>query len=261
MKLLFGAMAVVGLLVTAHARNDQNVAGIIEQIHCQAEVVQRSSQNPVRLDPKRDIGRSLFPGESVLCASTGSMQLLVFGQVVKINQPGTPYPIPYVRPSHLNDEEQMRQSALEHYSRRGGRERSGDESEGDSVSPHFFYIVVPVNQEQPLLLSMRSKAGEEIWQGKVSSSSGILDSPAARDAVSQYQKGGGGQLTVLISKNGEQQQINYFVLSREAEKQLETALAVWDGEPSGLMQHIGRASVFSDALLFEAAGREYEAAG
>src|ERR1022692_1238192 len=182
-------MAVVGLLVTAHARNDQNVAGIIEQIHCQAEVVQRSSQNPVRLDPKRDIGRSLFPGESVLCASTGSMQLLVFGQVVKINQPGTPYPIPYVRPSHLNDDEEMRQSALEYYSRRGGRERSGDESEGNSVSPHFFDIVLPANQAGPLLVSIQNNAGAEIWHGNVSSSSGLLDSAAARDAVSRYQQG------------------------------------------------------------------------
>ena len=260
MKLVFVATAIVSLLATAHATNDQNVAGIIEQIHCRAELMQRSGHNPVRLDAKRDIGRSLFPGESVLCTSPGTMQLLVFGRVVKINQPGIPYPIPYIRPQHLSDEEQMRQSALEDYSRRGGRERSGGEPEGASVTPKFFYILLPVNQGGPVSVSIQNKTGKEIWHGSVTSSTGLLESTGASDAVGQYQQSGGGQLTVLISQNGKQQQINYFVLSREAEKQLEAALAVWDGEPSGLMQHIGRASVFSDALLFEAAGREYEAA-
>ena len=124
MKLVFCATAIISFLASANASSDQTVAGIIEQIQCRAELTQRSGHSPVRLDPKRDIGRSLFPGESVLCTSTGSMELLVFGRAVKINRPGVPYPIPYVRPSHLNDEEQMRQSALEDYSRRGGRERS-----------------------------------------------------------------------------------------------------------------------------------------
>ena len=67
-------------------------------------------------------------------------------------------------------------------------------------------------------------------------------------------------MTILISENGNRQEVKYFVLSRDAEKQIETALAVWDSEPSALMRHIGRASVFSGALLFEAAGEEYEAA-
>lgn len=260
MKLIFCTTAIISLLASAHASSDQNVAGIIEQIHCQAELLQRSSQKPVRLHAKSDIGRRLSPGESVLCISSGSMQLLVFGRVVTINQPGIPYPIPYVRPSHLNDDEEMRQSALEYYSRRGGRERSGDESEGNSVSPHFFDIVLPANQAGPLLVSIQNNAGAEIWHGNVSSSSGLLDSAAARDAVSRYQQGGGGPLAVLISQNGKHQQVKYFVLSRDAEKQLAAALTVWDTESSALMRHIGRASVFSQALLFEAAGQEYEAA-
>src|SRR5664280_1301200 len=138
------------LLAVAHASSDQNVAGIIEQIHCPAQLLQRSGQDPVRLDPKRDIGRRLSPGESVLCTSTGWMQLLVFGRVIRIDKPGIPYPIPYVRPSHLNDKEQIRQSALEDYSRRGGRERSVEEPEGDSITSRFFYIFIPVNGEGTL---------------------------------------------------------------------------------------------------------------
>lgn len=258
MKEILVVTAIVSLLATAHASSDHDVAGIIEQIHCRAELMQRSGHNPIRLDAKRDIGRSLFPGESVRCTSPGTMQLLVFGRVVKINQPEIPYPIPYVRPSHLNDEEQMRQSALEDYSRRGGRERSGEEFEGDSVAPQFFYIVLPVNQAGSLLVSMQNNEGAEIWHGNVSSSSGLLDSATARDAVSRYQQSGGGPLTVLISQNGKPQQLKYFVLSRDAGKQLEAALTIWDSEPSTLMRHIGRASVFSQALLFEAAGQEYE---
>jgi hypothetical protein len=249
----------VSLLATVYA-SDEKVAGIIEQVQCRAELMERLGHNSIRLDPKRDIGRSLFPGDSVVCTSSGWIQLLVFGRVVKINHPGIPYPIPYVRPQHLSDEEQMRQSALEDYSRRGGRERSGEEPEGASVTLKFFYILLPVIQGGPLSVSIQNKIGKEIWHGNVTSSTGLLESAEASDAIGQYQQSGGGQLTVLISQNDKQQQISYYVLSREAEKQLEAALAVWDGEQSGLMRHIGRASVFSDALLFEAAGREYEAA-
>jgi hypothetical protein len=254
------SLAMIGVLTCAETGLAQNVAGIVEQIHCRAELTQRSGHNSIHLDAKRDIGRFLFPGESVVCTSTGFLDLLVFGRAVKIDQPGVPYSIPYIRPSHLSDEEQMRQSALEAYFRRGGRERSSDESAGDSVSPQFFFIVLPVDHGGRLVVSMRNKTDEEIWRGEISNRSGILESVGAREAISRYQQSGGGFLAVLIKQDDKRQQIKYFVLSSDAERQLESALAAWDGEPSSLVRHIGRASVLSDSMLFEAAGREYEAA-
>src|ERR1022692_4170609 len=112
MKLLFLATTILSLLAVGQGATGPNVAGIIEAINCPAELIQRAGEKPIPLDHKRDKGRILFPGESVLCASKGSMNLMVFGRDVTISKPGVPYPIPYVRPRNLSDEEQTRQSAL-----------------------------------------------------------------------------------------------------------------------------------------------------
>jgi len=253
MKFVLCAVAVIGICSTAHPDDGQKVAGMVQRNHCQARLTSRSN-NRYSLAKRGDV---LFPGDSITCTSTGSMDLLVFGQYVNFSRPGVPYRIPHLRPTHLSADEQMRQAALEQAFRRGGRERSAGESEGDSVTAEFFDIVLPEGQA---FASMVNKENREIWHGQLEGQSGVVGSTAARDAVSHYSETGGGTLTVRVGRDGKQQELKYFVLSRDAEKQLDTTLASWDREPSSLMRHIGRASTLLDAMFFEAAAREYEAA-
>jgi len=119
---------------------------------------------------------------------------------------------------------------------------------------------LPANQAQSPSVSLLDGHGKVFWHGTVNSTTGFLVSPAASETVSQYQLAGGGVLTVQFEQDGKPQQVKYFVLSRDTEEQLNSALNKWDSESSLLMRHIGRASVFSQASLFESAGQEYEAA-
>jgi hypothetical protein len=101
---------------------------------------------------------------------------------------------------------------------------------------------------------------KEIWNGTVNEASGAITSESARQAVSEYQENGGGPLTLVLKKGDEQDEISYFVLSRETALEIEQQLTMWEAEKSSFMRHIGRAFVFDEAGLYEGAAREYEAA-
>jgi hypothetical protein len=245
-KIRFVISITLAIVSTCYAEDISTIA----EVHCNAQW--KGSLDEAK---KAYVGLKLHPGESVGCISSGYLLAIVYGRSIAVHAKDGWYLIPRVRPSQLTAEEDRRETALRDYARRGGRERSGGMVPA-AISPRHFDVFYTFHERGPIAVSLR-RMDKEIWNGIVRHPSGLITSDGARRAIFEYQRTGGGPLTLLLRKGDKQNEIFYSVLSREAEREIENQLTVWEGEKSPFMRHVGRASVFDESGLYEAAACEY----
>jgi hypothetical protein len=166
---------------------------------------------------------------------------------------------------------------LDDYGRVGGLDRGGQSkilspSENSTVVPGQFSIRwVPSAVGCTLSLTIRDVGGNLLWRREdVDGASGSLrDDGAVRvfdkgpgpALVSYRAETGRGPLTLQIDDScGGENRVSFLLLSVKSEQSLERDLSSWGKEAGTLLQHLGRASVYSRYGVFQQAADEYESA-
>jgi hypothetical protein len=250
------------LLVPSYVLGQRPVGAIVEEF--QGSVLLEQNGKQVRLKPKLDIARSLFVGERVYCEKGAKLTIKAGSKTLELDENSGWYTI--VPP----DSAQFKK-IIDAYGRTGGRDR-GDftvpilyaPANDSSVVPEQFEVRwLPLKQLCVVSFVIQDANGQEIWrQREVDGSAGLFGSARATEALSNYrEKKGSGVLQLKLADScGNEDRVNFTVLSVDAESTLNQALATWAGEQDQLMTHLGRASVFVEYEMFAQAADEYEAA-
>jgi hypothetical protein len=239
--------------------------GFVEEVRGPVFFRQNANAKTVRLDPKADVARRLYPGEQVRCDRRAILRLRLGGKIKNIDAGTGWFTIPRATRSSANP----LQRALDEYGRTGGRERGEplqvfSPSAHSVVMPELFVIRwIPGTAKCIVSLAIREAEGKEIWrQNDIGGSAGSLDSAAARQALTKYRAevGQGPLLLRLADSCANESLVPFSLLSAKSEAALKEELAFWDKESGRLMPHLGRAYVFDRYKIFPEAAGEYEAA-
>jgi hypothetical protein len=272
--LILTAFAVAFITVTSPCKAiaQERGAGIVEEIRGAVFWRPNLGAREERLDPRADAARRLYPGEQVRCARGGSLRLLL-GLRRRTVHPSAWFTIPRATPSRSNPARRM----LDDYGRVGGLDRGNQSkilspSENSMAVPGQFSIRwVPSAVGCTLSLTIRDVGGNLLWRREdVDGASGSLrDDGAVRvfdkgpgpALVSYRAETGRGPLTLQIDDScGGENRVSFLLLSVKSEQSLERELSSWGGEAGTLLQHLGRASVYSRYGVFSQAADEYESA-
>jgi hypothetical protein len=223
----------------------------------------------IRLNPKSDVARVLYVGDSVHCEKGATLSLSVAGRTTELDGTSGWFTIAIPRKAAATSD--AHQKALDAYGRIGGRERGAvpksivySPTDEAAVVPDLFMIRwIPTRRRCVASWVIQAQDGQQLWrQDKVDGTSGSLESTTAREALMKYRANAGARTLVLKLKDscGNDDQITFGLLSVPGEKSLKEELAFWDHEPDKLIVHIGRATVFNSYSLLPQAADEYEAA-
>lgn len=264
LPLLASALAVV-LALPLLAIGQEGSVGFVEEIRGTVSLRENSGAKPVRLDSRSDLARRLYPGEQVRCSRGGLLRLRLSSKT-RIIAAGTGW---FTIPRATGSNADPLQRALDEYGRTGGRKRGEalqvfSPSAHSVVLPEFFVIRwLPSTAHCVVSLVIREVEGNEVWrQNDIDSSSGFLDSDAARQALAKYrgQFGLGPLLLKLSDSCGNETSLTFSLLSGKREESLKRELELWNKEAEGVMFHLGRGYVFTSARMFSQAADEYESA-
>lgn len=266
------AVTVIALASPCEAIAQEGGAGIVEEIR--GAVFWRPSQGAKeeRLDPRADAARRLYPGEQVRCARGSSLRLWL-GLGRRTVYPSAWFTIPRAATSRSNPARRM----LDDYGRVGGLDRGEQSkilspSENSMAAPGQFSIRwMPSAAGCTLALTIRDVGGKLLWRREdVDGASGFLtDDGAVRvfddgpgPALVRYRaETGRGPLTLQLDDScGGETRVSFLLLSVKSEQSLERELSSWGKETGTLLQHLGRASVYSRYGVFPQAADEYESA-
>src|SRR5258707_13853630 len=98
----FGIVSVgifLGMAMTQQPAGTKE-AGSITAIECTAVFKNDEKSPQIRLDPKRDKGRTLHVGERLKCLSDGAIKITLYGEAQSIDKSLDWYPIPDTNPSN-----------------------------------------------------------------------------------------------------------------------------------------------------------------
>jgi hypothetical protein len=259
------ASAVVVLVLPFMAICQEGSAGFVEEIRGPVFLRQSAGAKAIRLDPKADVARRLYPGEQVRCDRRAILRLRL-GRKIKNVGAGTGW---FTIPRATRSRADALQRALDEYGRTGGRERGEplqvfSPSAHSVVMPRLFVIRwIPGTAKCTVSLAIRETEGKDVWrQNDIDGSSGSLDSDAARQALTIYRAGvGQGPLLLRLADScANETLVSFSLLSVKSEAALKEELAFWDKRTGSLMLHLGRAYVFDRYKIFPKAAEEYEAA-
>jgi hypothetical protein len=223
----------------------------------------------IRLNPKSDVARVLYVGESVHCEKGATLSLNIGGRTRELNERDGWFPIAIPRRAAAMSD--PHQKVLDAYGRIGGRDK-GFKSKSivysptndGAVVPELFVIRwTPTRRRCFASWEIQTQDGQQLWrQEKVAGTSGVLESTTAREALTKYRASAGARSLILKLKGscGNDDQITFGLLSVPREKSLNEELALWDREPDKLIVHIGRATVFNSYSLLPQAAEELAAA-
>lgn len=261
---MMAACAIVVLLGPVAAAAQEGGAGIVEEIRGAVFWRPNPAAREERLDPKADAARRVYAGEQVRCARGGRLRLLL-GLKRRAVYPSAWFTIPRAALARSNPARRM----LDDYGRVGGLDR-GDESKIFSPSDHsvaaprrFSIRWAPSAPGCTLSLNIRDVGGKLLWrrEGVNGARGSLTDDGAARVLDGYRAETGRGPLTLQIDDScGGESRVSFLLLSVKSEQALERELSSW-GEAAGtLLQHLGRASVYSRYGVFPQAADEYESA-
>lgn len=265
-------VAVITLASPCKAIAQDGGAGIVEEIRGAVFWRPNPRAREQRLDPKADAARRLYPGEQVRCARGSSLRLWLGLRRRTVYTPAW-FTIPRATPSLANPARRM----LDDYGRVGGLDRGNQSkilspSENSMAVPGRFSIRwVPSAAGCTLSLTIRDVGGKLLWRREdVDGTSGFL---TGDDAVRAFDEGPGavlasyraetgrGPLTLQADDScGGENRVSFLLLSVKSEQSLERELSSWGREAGTLLQHLGRASVYSRYGVFPQAADEYESA-
>jgi hypothetical protein len=266
------AVAVITLASPCKAIAQEGGAGIVEEIRGAVFWRPNRGAREGRLDPRADAARRLYPGEQVRCARGSSLRLLL-GLRRRTVYPSAWFIIPRATSYRSSPARRM----LDDYGRVGGLDRGSQSkilspSENSMAVPGRFSIRwVPSAAGCTLALTMRDVGWNLLWRREdVDGASGFLtDDRAGRVfgngpgpvLVSYRAENGRGPLTLQIDDScGGEHSVSFLLLSVKSEQSLERELSSWGREAGTLLQHLGRASVYSRYGVFPQAADEYESA-
>lgn len=265
-------VAIIALTSPRKAIAQEGGAGIVEEIRGAVFWRPNPGAREERLDPRADAARRLYPGEQVRCTRGGSLRLWL-GLRRRTVCPSAWYTIPRATPSRSNLARRM----LDDYGRVGGLDRGNQSkilspSENSMIVPGQFSIRwVPSAAGCTLSLTIRDVGGKLLWRREdVDGASGFLTDDGALRVfddgpgpvlVSYRAETGRGPLTLQIDDScGGENRVSFLLLSVKSEQSLERELSSWGREAGTLLQHLGRASVYSRYGVFPLAADEYESA-
>jgi hypothetical protein len=253
-------------LILAQAPPRDIPIGVVLEIREPAFFRSDSAGTPVPLEPRRDLMRKLYAGQSLRVGPGGKLRVGLTAGIREI-RPSEAWVI--VEPQKdLTPEQTKVAQALRRYGVPGGTRGIGSSlyspAEGSAVRPEKLVICWnPPGRQIKMALRLETDDGQKLWsQDEVDGSAGKLDSAAARKAMIAYQGGGGQQLLVLIltAPNGNETRVTFLLLPKTTAQQLEKDLAGWDRVGSPLLRSIGRAYEFGRKRLLVEAADEYDTA-
>ncbi len=240
--------------------------GVVLEIVGPAYLRPAAGGAPLRLDPRRDILRKLYPGQNLRAGPGGRLKLELSTGELEIRSSETWVVLP---DSNLTKEQTEVANALRGYGDAGGTRGMGwssvfSPSEGGAVRAARMVIRwTPSAQRGNLDFSLEAEGGQKLWSQKgVDAATGKLDSETARQALADYQAGGGQEVLVLIMTDAEanETRTTFSLFSKSSEQELEKELAAWNQITDPLLRAVGRAYEFSRRRLVVEAAEEYEGA-
>jgi len=259
----------VGLLffpgVQVKVVGQRPVAAIVEKVS--GTVLLKQSGKQFTLNPRTDIARRLFAGDSVHCQARANLSLLVGGRATELDDKSGWFVIPNTSSAQADS----RQRAIDAYGRIGGRKRGPaplsslySPADDTAITPDLFVIRwTLVKGGCVASFALEEPNGNRLWmQTNVDATLGVLKSDSARQALINFRSKSRATLLLLklVNSCGESAVISFDLLSVAEEQSLKAELNQWDSEADKLLTHLGRASAFSDRRMFFQAAEEYEAA-
>ena len=245
------------------AAGEQAYAAMIDRVQCQA-ILKEKTGAEIHLAPIDHAARRLAPGESVRCASPGSLTLLLGNREITVKQ-GTEK-IQAADPSaHKDEKDELAIDALAyHNSPAGTRGMSGRilfPTADSVVWPQDFVIYWRPLREGNVTFSLHApNSNQPLWQsGEINGNTGSLDSPELKQKVASY-RDSSPQSSKLVLEGQTPSggfTIPFSLLSRDDEKKLADELQVWSQTNNELLQAVGRAYSFASRNLFREAAQQY----
>jgi hypothetical protein len=256
------ASAILILISFGQVFSQSRVAGIVQEIQGATYWKKDNRANEVRLDPRHDLARILHVGEQVRSDRDGYLRLLLCGGEKTLRGRSAWFPISATQ-------ECPNRKALEEYGRLGGRDRGSPSqvfspADHSATTPRLFVMRwIPAMAKCTVSLAIKDIEGKSIWEEEeIDGNLGAWNSSKAKEVLTRYRANGEESplLLRLTDSCANQIDITFSLLSTQSEATLQAELAQWDKNPSTLMLHLGRASVFESYRIFSEAAEEYEAA-
>jgi len=250
-------LAFAFLLVPLRANSQSpSFAGVVVANTCSAQIQEPGQSGWKKISPTRGGPRPHLEGEKVRCSpqTPGSVTVLVSKQYKSVSGDEC-YRV--VSQDALTDVVKYSDLAATRGASYPSTIFTSPSSEG-AVDPQTFIVrwTPPARIGEVALTIVPKSGGDGLFSfGGIPGGSGSFDSQPLRDALEKYRDRGGRDPLVLRlhDEAGQDYAVTFTVLTPPDQKKLERELAEWDSQ-SGIVQHLGRASVFSSfSLYFEAA--------
>jgi hypothetical protein len=254
----------------ARAAENPRLVAVIAHVDGSAYRRQSPDAKPVQLDRDRDQFRKLFEGERVGCLKECRIVLILTDGSRKDVRPRDrwfrPRPAAAISrgrgyPDGPNREAWRR--ALADFAESTGTPRGESRFltpiEGSAIVADRFVIRWKAQRfTAPLAVTILGD-GQPIWtQNVVDPLPSEIVSTNLQSILAQR---AASDLTLrVISPDDRIDEVHFSVLSKDDEGSLSANLESWDRQAEGVLNHIGRASVFSRSRLYWDAAEEYEAA-
>ncbi len=272
--ILIAVLATLWVQLAARAQNGVPV-GVILRITSPVYLKQATTPVPLMLDPKRDVLRKLYAGQSLRVGLGGWLKLQLSSGTREIH-PSEDWFI--LESGKTLTHEQMKVAeALKRYGTPGGQREIGpllllpadrtavfSPAQGSSVIPHQMVIRWnPPAKREKIEFQLQTEGGKKIWsQDGVDMAAGKLDSPAARKALADYQESGGQESIILIMTDPEANEtwVTFSLLSKPSEQELLKQLTKWDQVVDPLVRALGRVYEYDRRRLLVESAAEFDAA-
>jgi hypothetical protein len=240
--------------------------GVLLEIRSPAYITETTGGSPNPLDPRRDIMRKLYAGQSLRAGPGGKLKLGLSKGIQEVRPSETWFVIR--QEASLTPEQMKVDQALRRYGTPGGSRAMGSPlfSPADGSTVRSRQMVIrwnPPPQSGKVGFRLESVDGQKLWsQGNVEAGAGKLESASLAKALAEYRSGGGEEtlILVMIDTEGNESQVSFSVLSPSGEQELEKDLARWNQFPDPLLRSIGRAYEYGRRRLLAECAAEYEAA-
>jgi hypothetical protein len=258
-KLAFGIFVLVCLAGPIISSADQERSGVILSLQGRADLIVAVGGASQKLDPRTDLLRVLFAGETLRLDPGATADLLIGDQKKTIAGP-CEFTVPTIATAETSKEMQ----AIDELSQLGGRKRASKTAiyspAAESVvwAENLVFRWIPQKGTGFISLVIEDENGTTLWRkDAVPDSDGILDSDEARKVLAKLQ----GEVSLnMITLGGDRIEVPFGLLSAERKGALDHDLDLWGQQENPILKHIGRACVYAKYEMFNQVADEYEKA-
>ncbi len=246
------------------------IVGYIEEVRGSAYLKQGESK--VKLSPRNDLRRKLYPGDVVSTDPGGYLRLKLCSRGADCKSKeitsSAEFRIEVGAPARTETELQ-REKSVQGYGGTGGRPMGVlspffSPSPAGAVRPSTLVLRwVPSRQLSSFSVSILDPSHQRLWGKKIANgAAGHLDSPELKQILAKYRddREKGTLILEVEDKNRIGSQARFSLLSAQDEKALDQELAEWNQESDVFMRHLGRAQAFFVRNMFTEVAEEFEAA-